>query len=363
MPKIILLLFVCLLLQSCSSKEQEKTKASLRSISESVYASVTIVPEDLYNVYAQSPGLLERVYIKEGDLVKKGQALAQIDNNSQRISVESAKLNVDFANQNKQKNAAILAGLAEEIKSVDDQIKLDSINYLRQKNLWDKGIGSKSELDNRQLKFELLQNNRKALRKKYQQTKLELDNNYQQSQYSLQKVQSTLDDFIIKAKMDGKVYDLRKEEGELISLQEPLAQIGKENAFLIEMLIDEVDIAKVSPGQLIYITLDAYKDQVFEASLIKIYPLKDTRTQTFQVEGRFNKEPPTLFAGLSGEANIVLTEKKNAMTIPLNYLMQGKKVKTEQGEILVETGISNMSFVEILSGIDTSTVLLKPEQQ
>jgi HlyD family secretion protein len=129
------------------------------------------------------------------------------------------------------------------------------------------------------------------------------------------------------------------------------------------MLIDEVDIASVSPGQLIYITLDAYKDQVFEASLTKIYPLKDTRTQTFQVEGRFNKEPPTLFAGLSGEANIVLTEKKNAMTIPLNYLMQGKKVKTEQGEILVETGISNMSFVEILSGIDTSTVLLKPEQQ
>jgi HlyD family secretion protein len=363
MPKKILLLFVYLLLQSCSSKEQEKTKASLQSISESVYASVTIVPEDLYNVYAQSPGLLERVYIKEGDLVKKGQALAQIDNNSQRINVESAKLNVDFASQNKQKNAAILAGLAEEIKSVDDQIKLDSINYLRQKNLWDKGIGSKSELDNRQLKFELLQNNRKALRKKYQQTKLELDNNYQQSQYSLQKVQSTLDDFIIKAKMDGKIYDLRKEEGELISIQEPLAQIGKENSFLIEMLIDEVDIARVSPGQLIYITLDAYKDQVFEASLSKIYPLKDTRTQTFQVEGRFNKEPPKLFAGLSGEANIVLTEKKNAMTIPLNYLMQGNKVKTEQGEVAVETGISNMSFVEILSGIDTSTVLLKPEQQ
>jgi HlyD family secretion protein len=176
MPTKILLILVYLLLQSCN-KEQEKTKPSLQSISESVYASVTIVPEDLYNVYAQSPGLLERVYIKEGDLVKKGQALAQIDNNSQRISVESAKLNVDFASQNSQKNAAILAGIAEEIKSVDDQIKLDSINYQRQKNLWDKGIGSKSELDNRQLKFDLLQNNRKVLRKKYQQTKLELDNN------------------------------------------------------------------------------------------------------------------------------------------------------------------------------------------
>jgi HlyD family secretion protein len=360
MPTKILLILVYLLLQSCN-KEQEKTKPSLQSISESVYASVTIVPEDLYNVYAQSPGLLERVYIKEGDLVKKGQALAQIDNNSQRISVESAKLNVDFASQNSQKNAAILAGIAEEIKSVDDQIKLDSINYQRQKNLWDKGIGSKSELDNRQLKFDLLQNNRKVLRKKYQQTKLELDNNYKQSQYSLQKVQSTLDDFIIKAKMDGKIYDLRKEEGELISIQEPLAQIGKENSFVIDMLIDEVDIAKVSPGQLIYITLDAYKDQVFEASLSKIYPLKDTRTQTFQVEGRFTKEPPKLFAGLSGEANIVLTEKKNAITIPLDYLMQGKKVQTEKGEVVVETGISNMSFVEILSGIDTSTVLLKPE--
>ncbi len=362
MRQYFLFIAVSLLLISCEV-ETETTKPSIQNISESVYASVTIVPQDLYNAYSVIPGLLDRVYVKEGDLVKKGQVLAQISTTNQQISRESAKLNMDFAKDNSNEQAATLAGIADEIRSVKEQLKLDSLNYYRQKSLWADNVGSKNELENKALKYELIQTQLDGLNKKYERTKLELDNKYKQSKFTLQQVEASLDDYTIKAKMDGRIYVLRKEEKELISTQESLAQIGKANDFIIEMLIDEVDIVKVNLGQLAYITLDAYKGQVFEAKISKIYPLKDSRTQTFKVEGHFENPPAKLFAGLSGEANIVLDEKKSAITIPLVYLKEDRMVETTTGEVEVETGLQNINYVEIISGIDTSTVLTKPNIQ
>ncbi len=363
MRQFLLFIVVSLFLISCEV-EMETTKPSIQAISESVYASVTIVPQDVYNAYSVIPGLLDRVYVKEGDLVKKGQALAQISTSNQRISRESAKLNMDFAKNNNRDQAAILSGITDEIRSVKDQLKLDSLNYYRQKSLWENNVGSKNELENKALKYELIQTNLEGLKKKYERTKLELDNKYRQSKFTLQQVESSLKDYTIKAKMDGRIYALRKEEKELISTQESLAQIGRANDFIIEMLIDEVDIVKVGLGQLIYITLDAYKGQVFEAEIIKIFPLKDSRSQTFKVEGQFIEPPVKLFAGLSGEANIVLEEKENAITIPLSYLKEGEIVQTKEGgEVKVKTGLQNINYVEIVSGIDTSTILMKPEVQ
>ena len=125
-------------------------------------------------------------------------------------------------------------------------------------------------------------------------------------------------------------------------------------------MIDEVDIVNVKIGQQTIVTLDAYKGKTFDAVITKIYPNKDIKTQTFKVEAKLLQSPGNLFAGLSGEANIVISQKKNTMTIPIEYLIDGQKVLTEQGEVNVKTGLSNLKEVEILSGLDTNTVILKP---
>ena len=117
---------------------------------------------------------------------------------------------------------------------------------------------------------------------------------------------------------------------------------------------------KKAAKPILLVTLDAYGGDVFEASIIKIYPQKDIKTQTFRIEGLFNQPPKALYAGLSGEANIILSEKKRTMIIPLEYLMENNKVITERGELDVIVGLKNMESVEIISGIDTATIILKP---
>lgn len=359
MRTIILTFLGLFTLLSCTEKT-EKTKPVLDTITESVYASVTIQPEGFYDVYASATGILDEIFIEEGDDVKKGQLLAKITEKNQAINIENALLSVDLARENYKGKSALLSTITEEIKSNEKQLLLDSLNYFRQKQLWSKNIGSKTELENKKLKYELTLDNLEVLRKKYDQTELELETSYKKTQNALKKEQSNLSDYLIKSKIDGKVYSKLKKEGELINFQEPLAQIGKSDKFLIEMLIDEVDIAKIKLGQRVLITLNAYEKEVFEATITKIYPQKDVRTQTFKIEGVFNQPPLVLYAGLSGEANIVLSKKQNVITIPLEYLLENNTVKTSKGDIKVEVGIKNMERIEIISGVDTTVTILKP---
>jgi multidrug efflux pump subunit AcrA (membrane-fusion protein) len=128
------------------------------------------------------------------------------------------------------------------------------------------------------------------------------------------------------------------------------------------MLVDEVDIVKLKIGQRALIVLDAYPNRVFEAKVSKIYPKKDERSQTFKVEALFSKSPPTLYPGLSGEGNIIIEQKEDALVIPKEYLINDSLVETETGRVKIRAGLQDLDRVEVLSGIDAGTVLLKPSE-
>jgi len=181
-----------------------------------------------------------------------------------------------------------------------------------------------------------------------------------QAQNNLGTTINNAGDLIVRSQLAGKVYSLFKKEGELAVPQEPLAMLGKNDGFLMEFLIDEVDIAQIQTGQKVLVTLDAYGDKVWEALISKIYPAMNSRTQTFTVEATFIQPPKVLYPGLTGEANIVVAEKNNVLTIPYEYLVGGNKVLTENGDVVVTTGLQNFQKVEIKRGIDSTTKLLKP---
>ncbi len=356
----ILLIIIMSVINSGCSKKIEQTRPQFSSITESVYTSLTIEPEDLYDVYATNSGIIQKILVKEGDTVTKSQLIAIISSDNQKIIMENAELSLEKSRENYQGKATLLSNIKNEMESMEKKLKLDSINFFRQKTLWDQHIGSKSDLETKQLKYEYSIDNLNLLKQKYIQATLDLKNTFLQSQNLVRKEKSNFNDYLITSRIDGRVYSLFKNEGERINQQDVLAKIGKQNQFIIKMYIDEVDITKVSPGQKVLISLDAYKDQVYTASVLKIYPQKDKRNQTFEIEGVFNDKPPVLYSGLTGEGNIIVDEHKNSMIIPLDYLMSGNMVKTTKGEIRVQTGLKNMEYIEIISGLDTSAVLLKP---
>ncbi|PWL37637.1 efflux transporter periplasmic adaptor subunit [Flagellimonas aquimarina] len=353
-------LAVFLGLYSCSTKT-DNIYPEKRTVTESVYASATVQPDSLYQAYSSVVGILDKNLVEEGDLVGKGDGIVQIINTSPKLSVENAKLSFELAKENYNGNAAILAAILDEIEASELKLRNDSINYFRQKNLWAQNIGSKLEFDNRKLAYELSQNNVSLLKSKYQRTKKELQTQVKQAENNYKTSQTLSEDFTVASKIDGKVYALYKNPGEIVNTLEPIAAVGLSNKFMVELLVDEVDIVKLDLGQRILITLDAYNSEVFEAKLHKIYPRKDERSQTFKVEAIFIAPPNKLYPGLSGEGNILIAEKEDALTLPKEYLIEGTKVLTEDGEVEVITGVQSMDRVEILSGINENTYILKPK--
>ena len=334
----------------------------MRTITESVYSSVTIQPDSLYQAYAVVSGILEDNLVEEGDTVVIGTPIAQIINNAPQLNVENARLNLELAIDNYSGNNAVIRTLEDEIRAARLQAQNDSVNYFRQKNLWDQNIGSQVEYDSRKLAYELSTNRLSLLLSNYNRTKNELKTKVIQAENNYKTAMITTGDFTVESKINGTVYALYKNRGELISTLEPLASLGSSEDFIIEMLIDEVDIVKVQIGQIAIVTLDAYNDQVFEAVVSKVYPRKDERTQTFKVEALFKESPEVLYPGLAGEGNIVIGTKENALTIPKTYLVNENTVLTEDGPVEISTGLRDLELVEVRSGLDENTTILKPEE-
>lgn len=356
-PLIIIILSTIVL--SCNGNNEKIQPVETR-ITESVYSSVTIQPDSLYQAFAIVNGILDKNLVEEGDLVKKGDPIIQIINNSPQLNSENARTALELARKNYQGDGALLNSIEDELQAARLQYKNDSINYVRQEKLWGQGIGSKAAYEAKKLAFELSYSSLDRLENKYESTRNELKTQLQQAEnnYRLSLINTT--DFTVKSKINGKVYALLKNPGEIVNTSQPLASIGSKDKFVIEMLVDEVDIVKVKEGQKVLLSLDAYKGEIFTAKVSKIYPKKDERNQTFLVEALFEEEPKVLYPGLSGEGNIIIAQKEKALVIPRIYLIGKDSVKTEDGLVKVRTGLESLDSVEIQNGVTSQTYIYKP---
>jgi HlyD family secretion protein len=359
------ILFIALLIFiSCNSEgDKESIRPRVTDVTELVYASVLVKPRLSYFPQPERSGIIREIFVEEGETVEAGQLLANISASAElKDRITTSEINLQEAKDNYQGENSKLKNIDLEMKIMREQLLLDSLNYVRQKNLWDQNIGKKIDLDKAELTFNASRNRIAILKKEKAQALNELENRYKKASSQAKSERSQLDYFALKSNMKGIVYAVNKEEGELISTQEWFAEIGSTDDFVVEMDIDEEDVTKIEIGDTVAITLNAYAREVFTAIVSKVHPKKDETTQTFLVESIFIKPPPKLYNGLSGEANIIVDKKENALVIPSEYLVSGNKVLTSEGERSVITGIKNMQFVEIISGIDTATLLLKPRE-
>ncbi len=344
---------------SCS-KQPEKTQPTVEKITESVYASGIIKSKNQYQVYATVSGLIQRVLVKEGDVVKKGDALFVIENETSILNTENAGLAAEFAEWNRQGDR--LNELKGAIETAKSKMLNDSILLVRQRGLWAQQIGSKVELEQRELAYTTSVNNYQAAIFRYNDLKKQLDFAAAQSKKQLSISKNIAQDYVVRSQADGRVYSIAKEIGEIVSAQSPVAVIGAADDFVAELQIDENDIARIKQGQRVLLTLDSYKGEVFEAAISKIDPIMNERTRTFTVEAEFTKRPPTLYPNLTTEANIIIQTKDNAMTIPRAYLLgDSLVVLADKSTRKVEIGLKDYQKAEILSGLEANETILKPE--
>ena len=359
--KLLIKCFILFAIFISCNNGQEKTKPVIENITESVYASGIVKSENQYQVFPTVNGLIKKILVTEGQEIKMGEPIINIDNEAAQLGNENAKIAAEYNAVNA--NTDKLNEFKANIALTKSKMENDSLLLERQRDLWEKNIGSRIELEQRALAFQNSSTNYSASLLRYNDLLKQLNFSSRQSNNNFQISSTIAADYTIKSNIDGKIYSILKEQGEIVNPQTPVAIIGDATNFIIELQVDEFDISKIIVGQKIIVSMDSYKDQIFEAVIKKIFPILNDRTKSFTVEANFISQPPTLYPNLTVEANIVVQTKSNVLTIPREFLLEDSFVLLSNKEKRkIVTGLKDYKKVEIVSGLSDGEIILKPVQ-
>lgn len=343
---------------SCADKE-EKFRPQQQSITESVYASGIIKSKNQYEAFASVNGVISAIFLSTGDSVEIGTPILSISSEVQKLNEENAELSAQFSDFDANKGKLSAASSLVELSK--NKMKLDSSLYFRQAALWNQQIGTLVDLEQRKIAYENSKNTYYTSFINYNDLKRQLDYSSLQTKKNLLISKKLKNDYTLRSEIEGVIYSLNKKKGEIVGLQMPLAVIGDAKNFILEMQVDEYDILKIKTGLKVLVTLDSYKEKVFEALVTKIDPLMNEQRKTFLIEAQFIEPPEVLYPNISFEANIVIQSKANALVIPRSLIFSDSMVVKSNGQkVIVKTGLKDYNKIEIISGINSNDELIIP---
>ncbi len=351
--------FTGLILVSSCGKKTTETKPIRKGITETVFASGILVPENQYNLTSLSDGYIKNLNIDEGAIVTANQLLAIVDNEQSIINAQSADELLTIAAANTNPNAPALKQAEINVELAKQKLIQDEKQEARYKKLYELNSVSKLEYENMVLNRDNSKTNLLALQENYKLLKQQADQQLiiQKSQKDANSVSKNYNE--IKAVVGGKVYELKKELGDYIRKGDIIAVIGSQEKLYALLSVDESNISKVRLGQAVIIQLNTQLQKNYKGIVTEIYPAFDEQTQSFYCKVAFESELDFNISGTQLQGNIVIENKNNVLVIPRNYLGYGNKVKLKDGdEIIVETGFISNDWAEIINGLNENTIII-----
>jgi len=319
-------------------------KVQRQSLASVVSASGEIKPKTYVNIGANAFGKIIKLHVKEGDRVKQGQLLAQLENvqssadvNATRASVQAAQTDAVAA------NAALNTSLADLNRAKSDAVHA-KLDWDRAQGLYGAALIAKQDYDLKKAAWEsadagLAQAEARVAQAKAQ--KDSMDKHITQNQANLTRVSDVLQKTTYEAPFDGVITNLPVREGEtvVIGIQNSpgstLMTIADMSVITSEVKVDETDIVNVRLGQPADVTIDAIPHKVFHGVVSEIGDnaiVRSTGVATsqatstseeakdFKVVVTLTDPPADLRPGLSSTAKITTATRSSALSIPIQAL-------------------------------------------
>jgi HlyD family secretion protein len=347
-------------------------KVEKGDLAKSVVATGKVTPITKVEVKSKASGIVKKLYVEYGDMVKKGQPLAQLDKVEIEAQVEQSHAALAAAQANLTSSEADYERARVDAEGPD--VPMNKRAYERAQSMAKDGVVSVSSLDDAQKNYDMSvnkQNVAKAqvivLKAKIAQAQAQVA----QDQANLKQLEEQLSYTDIVSPLDGIVLSRDVEVGDAVSSILVLGSsatlvmtIGDTSEVYVKGKVDESDIGKVYLGQPARIKVESFKDKTFNGKVTKISPMgveKDNVT-TFEVRVSINNPGGELKAEMTANAEIILDEHKGVLQIPEGAIMYDKdkkasveipdsKEKDGKKKIPVEIGISNGAKTELLKGL------------
>src|ERR1700734_1666824 len=309
-----------------------------------VSASGEIKPKTYVNIGANAFGKITHLYVKEGDQVKKGQLLAQLENVQSTADVGANEASLQAAETDAlAADAGLKTSQADLVRAQADYDR-NKLDWERAQSLFKDGLISKSDFDSRKNAWAtadagLVQAQARVAQAKAQQDSAE--RHVAQAKATLVHYADLLQKTTNVAPFDGVVTNLPVREGETVVVGIQNAQgstlmtIAAMGIITAEVKVDETDIVNVRIGQPAEVTIDAIPKKTFHVPVSEIgdnaivrwsgVPTSrstSTREQAkdFKVVVTLTDPPSDLRPGLSATAKITTATRTNVVSIPIQAL-------------------------------------------
>ena len=342
-----------------------------RDLEAIVSASGKIDPKKTVNISAQSMGRVTKLAVNEGDRVKAGQFLLQID----PVMAESA------VRRDEAGVAAARTGLDQsrtQVRSAQASLDLARQNLKRQQELWAGGLTTRETLEKTENELEIRE---AELRAREQEVRTR-EEQLRQQQAGLASTQHSLSQSRFESPFDGIVTRRNVEVGENVvvgtmnNAGTVLLTIADMSVIEAEVEVDETDIPLVQMGQPAKVTIDAIADRTFRGVVTEIgnSPIQATgvqpgaqRTATnFKVVVTLEEQVPDVRPGFTCTAEITTATRQQVVSVPIQALSVRELIYDDKGNIVrqpprpprsrfsfgspVESSVSASASVELLPG-------------
>jgi HlyD family secretion protein len=311
-----------------------------RDLEAIVSASGKIQPKRQVNVSANTTGRVTRVAVEEGQRVKTGQFLLEIDPRSLDAQLQRGEASVAAAQSSLQQARAA-------VQQTRVALDLARQNLKRTQELWKEGLTTRESL-------ERAENDVQAREAELKTREQEIQTNEQRikvEEAGLATTKYNLNQIIISAPMDGLVTRRSIEEGETAVLGtmnnagSVLLTIADMSVLEAEVEVDETEIPSVSLGQQAKVTIDAVPDRTFKGRVTEVgnSPIQTTtqnqgqrQATTFKVVITLEEEVPDVRPGFTCTAEITTASRKNVVSVPIQALTVREMLYNDKGQMVRE---------------------------
>ena len=329
-------------------------KVQRQDLATVVSASGEIKPKTYVNVGANAFGKITNLYVREGDHVKKGQMLAQLENVQSSADVNANEASLQAAETDALAADAALKTSEADLQRAQADYDRNKLDWERTQNLYKDGLISKSDFDSRKNAWATADSGLVQAQARVAQAKAQTDSankHVTQNRANLTRVTDVLQKTSYNAPFEGVVTNLPVREGETVVMGiqnapgSTLMTIADMSIITAEVMVDETDIVNVRLGQSAEITIDAIPKKVFHGTVSEIGDNAIVRSsgvstsqqataseeaKDFKVVVNVQDAPRDLRPGLSTTAKITTATRNNALALPIQALTLRTKEQIEQ---------------------------------
>src|SRR5271169_6258108 len=328
-------------------------KVVRQDISAVVSASGEIKPKTYVNVGANAFGKITHLFVKEGDHVKKGQLLAQLENVQSSADVNANEASVQAAQTDAIAADAVLKTSQADLQRAQADYDRNKLDWERAQSLYKDGLIAKSDFDSRKNAWATADAGLVQAQAKVAQAKAQMDSadkHVTLNRANLTRVTDVLQKTSYNAPYDGVVTNLPVREGETVVMGiqnapgSTLMTIADMSVITAEVKVDETDIVNIKMGQPAEVTIDAIPRKIFHGTVTEIGDnamVRSTGVATsqqataseeakdFKVVVTVNDPPQDLRPGLSTTAKITTAARTGVLAIPIQSLSVRTKAQLE----------------------------------